>query len=448
MSTRGCHSRYENQPNENRGTVDDLADYEDDDIDENIRKEEVRYSNKPTVSMGRYDGNDTSDDGYDNANDQTDRRDDCDLNYHDVMGRSRSEKRGRASYEHATTSYGINDAGRARSRSPEYQRDRSSEKKPYRENRHYVRRYTSNDSLTCIRREKLYDAAHTDSPVGARRENSYNYAEQRYIRDEPENPCFYGYGASARLSREAEKVLRYQDRFSDVGEIPGPKSGLRLKLDDYVYDVGLGAAGLERDIKRVTQETFYASETLNEEQALQQFWVNQSTKLYKGFPLVEEIGFVTVGNHVNPEGDCYWRALAYVLHGKPARWDMIKADHLVYIQHVLSDKTHPRHQLYAKLNTQFFETTGGVLKNGQDATTPKFKANIWQLLHLPHSWTPGVMQQITADLYNIHLVTFTYDRAKNMCSEVSVRGAYNSRHVFMLFKNKCHFQPLTVNEYL
>ncbi|KAF2968854.1 hypothetical protein GQX73_g4765 [Xylaria multiplex] len=282
--------------------------------------------------------------------------------------------------------------------------------------------------------------------VQPHQENPHNHAGKRYIRDEPETPSFYGYNVDARSTNEADRALRYQDRFNDVGEIPGPKSGLRLNLDKYTHDIGSDVMGLERHINRVIRKTFYASETLDEEQALQEGWTNQPTKLFKGFPLVEEVGFVAFSNQAKPQGDCYWRALAYILHGKSARWDIIKADHYVYLQHVLGDKTHPRHQLYAKLNTQFFQTHGGVLRN--NTRTFPFKANIWQLLHLPHSWAPGAMQQITADLYNIHLITFTYDETTNMCSEVSVRGAYNSRHVFMIFLNNCHFQPLAVNEYL
>ncbi|KAI1426619.1 hypothetical protein F5Y12DRAFT_794147 [Xylaria sp. FL1777] len=415
------HGRHRcNQSNENVSTIDDLPDYEDSGMDEEIRKEEPRSSNQFVAPRRRYDDHNTSDDDYDynNADYQDNQRDNCALKYDDVVGTSRSENSGRAIHEHATPRYGRNSTVRERSRSPNDPRGRSSEKRPHRENRHHSNRYT-------------------------------NDARQRYIRDKPENISFYGYSPTAKLGSRVKNALRYQDRFSDVGEVPGPKSGLRLKLDDYVDDVGSDVEGLEQDINRVMQETFYASETLDEEQALQETWASQSTKLFKGFPLVEEIGFVTVGNRTAPEGDCYWRALAYTLHGKPDRWDIIKADHLAYLRHVLSDKTHPRHQLYVKLNTQFFETNGGVLKRGGHATrTPSFKANIWQLLHMPHSWTPGVMQQITADLYNIYLVTFKYDYLKNMCSEVSIRGVYNSRHCFMLFTNDCHFQPLAVNEYL
>ncbi|GAP91968.1 hypothetical protein SAMD00023353_5700440 [Rosellinia necatrix] len=322
---------------------------------------------------------------------------------------------------------------RARSRSRSPLRCRRADAGSYRDNRGYHRSYTQGRSLPSLEFKNPSDG------VG-----------RRYLRDEPESGSFYGYSGNARSTGEIERALRYQDRFNDVGEIPGPKSGLRLKLDSYIRDVAInaGAVGLERDINRVVEETFYAGETLDEEQAMKRNWTRERTKLYKGFPLVEKIGFVATDNHTKPEGDCYWRALAYSLHGTPSRWDIVKAEHYAYFKHVLGDKTHPRHDLYARLNTQFFATCGPIPRDGKFPTTHKFKANLWQLLHIPHCWTPSVMQQITADLYNIHLVTFTYDRRKNVCTEVSIRGAYNSRHVFMLFESNNHFQPLAVNEYL
>ncbi|KAI0538076.1 hypothetical protein GGR58DRAFT_318728 [Xylaria digitata] len=372
-------------------SVDDFDNYEANEIDENNQNETDIYSSQSMISMGRYDNHDNVD--YQDGNDQSEPHY-AEQHYSCGYDRGKSPARAQHGGPYNTRRIGVED--------------------------NYL--------------------------VPARQENSHDHTGKRYIRDEPETPSFYGYNADARSTNKADRALRYQDRFNDVGEIPGPKSGLRLKLDQYAHDIGSDIVGLEHHINRVTQETFYASETLDEEQALQEGWTNQPTKLFKGFPLVEEVGFVAFSNQAKPQGDCYWRALAYILHGKSARWDIIKADHYVYLQHVLSDKTHPRHQLYTKLNTQFFETHSGVLQN--TARTLPFKANIWQLLHLPHSWAPGVMQQITADLYNIHLITFTYDEITNMCSEVSVRGAYNSRHVFVLFLNNCHFQPLTVNEYL
>ncbi|KAI1740146.1 hypothetical protein F4680DRAFT_419806 [Xylaria scruposa] len=334
-----------------------------------------------------------------------------------------------------------NAARRDRSCSPGYQLARAVGKRPYREERYYHHEYKRHQSPAQTRREKHPGRVYVKGPLAfARNTNQYGQVQQRYMRDEPESSQFYGYSSTCK-PKEAESTLRYQDRFSNVGEIPGPKTSLRLDLDHYVKDTSINndALGMEWNIENVHEETFYAGETLDEEQALRSSWAKEPTTLYKGFPLVENIGFVAIGNHARPEGDCYWRALAYILYGQSTRWDLIKADHQAYLRHVLGDKTHPRHELYAKLNTQFFESNGPALG--------KFKANLWQLLHMPHSWTPGVMQQVTADLYNIHLVTFEYRRDNNLCSNVSVRGAYNSRHVFMLFDGS-HFQPLAVNEYL
>ncbi|KAK5634105.1 hypothetical protein RRF57_009819 [Xylaria bambusicola] len=407
------------------------------DVDESIGKEAAVYSNRRIASMGRYDGNDSIDGHDKNAYYVDTHSGPNTLNHNDVIIATRREHSG-LTYKSAVAPDRRECVQRGRSRSPVYQRRRWPEEVSYHTDRHYSPRYSSDEYAVQVR----YDNArrHHDPP---------NTWKQRYTRDEPEYLTFYGYTATKKASREVEHALRYQDRLSDVGEIPGPRSALRFKLDNYLRDIRSDAVGLAKNIKSVIQETFYAYETIDEEQGLEKSWANQPMNMYKGFPLVEDIGFVSVRNRFSPDGDCYWRALAYILHGKPTRWDMIKADHLAYIQHVLGDKTHPRHQLYAQLNSQFFETHGGLVSsNGCAAMTSAFKANVWQLLHLPQSWTPGVMQQITADLYNIYLVTFTYDALENMCSEVSIRGAYNSRHVFMLYTNNNHFQPLTVNEYL
>ncbi|KAI1815342.1 hypothetical protein GGS20DRAFT_543979, partial [Poronia punctata] len=173
--------------------------------------------------------------------------------------------------------------------------------------------------------------------------------------------------------------------------------------------------------------------------------ITDTVELYRGFPLIEDIEFAALGNHGTPSGDCYWRALSQHLQGTSERWALVKAEHLSYLYHVLRDPKHPRYELYNNsLNTKFYISSGS--NQGQGA----FKANIWQLLHMPHSWTPAAMQQVSADLYNIHLITFSISDSSDSpetCEEVSVRGAYNSRHVFLLYKDR-HFQPLIPNEHL
>ncbi|KAI0396011.1 hypothetical protein F5Y17DRAFT_473487 [Xylariaceae sp. FL0594] len=274
--------------------------------------------------------------------------------------------------------------------------------------------------------------------------------EGRFIRDDAEDATFYGCTVRNSPCLTAQS-LRYQDRYNNAGEIPGPKTGLRLRLDKYVRDSGCGsekAKGLETQIKHVLKRTYFGSQTWDEEQAFMKHWKQeQSATLLKGFPLVEDVVFAALGNWGEPDGDCYWTALSYLLQGTRNRWRQVKADHLEYMYHVLLDKTHPRHELYENLNSQFFDTRGARLgHDGRHGTSAEFKANLWQTLQMPHSWTPGTMKQVTADLYNIHLVTFSYDSRNRLCTKVDVSGAYNSRHVFMLYRDDGHFQPLTPNE--
>ncbi|KAJ3571171.1 hypothetical protein NPX13_g5472 [Xylaria arbuscula] len=418
--------------NEKIRSMDGALDEEERVLDENDLAERARYLNQPIFPMQQYDSNTNGAGDYDgryplNYNSKTEV-----FGWGDAPVHPTVDCRSRISAE------------RERSRSVEHHQGRLTERHAHLVSRDHSPRYPGGTSPLQTRRED--SERHRIKPIA--QGNLFKSGKLRYVRDSPENITFYGFSPNRKLNREIEDVLRYQDRLNEVGEVPGPESSLRFKLNKYVHDTGSGGIALEQEIKRVIEDSFYACETLDEEQALQNTWTKQPKGLYKGFPLVEDIEFVSIRNQAKPDGDCYWRSLAYILHGNAARWNMIKADHLTYMQHVLGDKTHPRHELYTKLNAQFFQTQGGGWKNGEPYSTHQFKANIWQLLHLPHSWTPGVMQQITADLYNIHLITFTYIPAKNLCSEVSIRGAYNSRHVFILFTDNSHFQPLTVNEYL
>ncbi|KAI1358380.1 hypothetical protein F5Y08DRAFT_350894 [Xylaria arbuscula] len=382
-------------------SMDRAIDEEERELDENDPAELSMYRNQPMFSMQQYDSNTNVAGDYDGR---------YSLNYNskaDVF-------RWGDAPVHPTVSFrGRTGAGRERSRSAEHHRGGLTERHAHLVSRDYSSRYPGGTPRMQTRRE---DAERHRIELIAQG-SLFKPRKLRYVRDSPENITFYGFSPNRKPDREIEDVLRYQDRLNEVGEVPGPESSLRLKLNKYVHDTGSGDVALEQEIARVIQDSFYACETLDEEQALQNTWTKQPKMLYKGFPLVEDLEFVSIRNIVRPDGDCYWRALACILHGNAARWAMIKADHLAYMQHVLGDKTHPRHELYVKLNTQFFETHGGGWRNGESYSTHQFKANIWQLLHLPHSWVPGVMQQITADLYNIHLITFTYNSLKNLCSE-------------------------------
>jgi len=196
-------------------------------------------------------------------------------------------------------------------------------------------------------------------------------------------------------------------------------------------------------------ETWAVTRLRNEQDALREF-IHRSDasaasrdggyKVLRGFPMVENVDFVVPLNFADPDGDCYWRAVSFCLHGTSSHFDAVKAEHLAYLHCVLTDPTHPRHDLYKNtLNNKLFSVASPVPTGG-------LKANLFQLLHMPHTWTPAAMQQITADLYNIMLVTFS--QVKEMVTEVSTRGVYNSRHILMRFVDECHFTPMFPNNFM
>ncbi|KAI1074593.1 hypothetical protein F5B20DRAFT_586067 [Whalleya microplaca] len=262
-----------------------------------------------------------------------------------------------------------------------------------------------------------------------------------------EQPSFYGFPQCKAHEESTRSELRYQDKHTDVGFLPAPQNGLRLKLDDYLDDVGAKhRRDPEYQISHLLEHTSWGGHVRSDADALRTSWVHSPGGVYvlRGLPLVEDVDFVVARNDASPAGDCYWRALAYNLYGSGERhWDLVKAEHLGYLHAVLTDRAHPRHALYADtLNARFFSSAGPT-----ERTAATFRANLWQLLHLPHAWTPGAMQQVTADLYNVQVVTFAYNEGTRVVGEVSVRGVYNARHVFMVFHNDCHFQPAAPNSY-
>ncbi|KAK8079991.1 hypothetical protein PG997_007809 [Apiospora hydei] len=253
---------------------------------------------------------------------------------------------------------------------------------------------------------------------------------------------FYGIQGNARAT-DSSTLLRYQNRQTNVGEYPSPVVGLRLNQREYLR--GIGSRHWTDPISRASdilkKTSWYTPAPIDDKEAITANWTSSgSYRIYKGFPLVEDIEFIVHSNNPphDPDGDCYWRSVSFCLYGSDEHWNIVKAEHLEYLYHVLSEPQHPRYKLYHEhLNGRFFNTSSvdGV----------SFKANIWQLLHLAHAWTPAIVSQITADLYNICVIIFTL--LNGVASETNVRGVHNSRHIFLCFTSGCHFQPMTPNEY-
>lgn len=217
---------------------------------------------------------------------------------------------------------------------------------------------------------------------------------------------------------------------------PSPTRGLQLQYTKYWEDIGADPSTVHY-VKELLERSAYLGVPEENDSMLQ--WTRPGTYMVQaGFPLVEDVDFVVPHNRGEPTGDCYWRSISFCLYDSPDYWAFVKAEHLAYVHHVLTQPRHVRHRLYVEhFNGRFFDTTAAGL--------PPFKANLWQMLHLPHTWTPAIMSQITADLYNICIITFTLE--DNVVTETSIRGVYNSRHIFLAFSNGNHFHPMTPNAY-
>ncbi len=257
-------------------------------------------------------------------------------------------------------------------------------------------------------------------------------------------------------------VLRFQDNRDSYGARPGPRTGHQLRLEEYHDEIGsTHRRGVERPIADILKFTSWGAvaDGADGPEATEARWrAGRGSRVVAGFPLVEGVRFLVAGNHGEPAGDCYWRALSIHLYGgSDAHWDLVKAEHLAFVYHVLTNPRHPRNGLYGgELNARFFETSsveaqarGAGGERRREGGRP-FRANLWQVLHLAHAWTPALMQQVTADLYGVCLVTFSAGRRADGAREVTettVRGAYNSRHLFLLFADGCHFQPMIPADY-
>lgn len=82
----------------------------------------------------------------------------------------------------------------------------------------------------------------------------------------------------------------------------------------------------------------------------------------------------------------------------------MKAEHHEYFSEVLRRPEHPRHALYTRINQRFYEVD---VDPGDGMKKTRILANFYQILSIPNAWTPAVMFDITADLYNLFIVLYT-----------------------------------------
>ncbi|KAB5576467.1 hypothetical protein GE09DRAFT_930897, partial [Coniochaeta sp. 2T2.1] len=262
------------------------------------------------------------------------------------------------------------------------------------------------------------------------------------------------------------------------GQWPGPRVGLRIDLAKFrrdhnwpdgdiraTFDLEFRSAGANLYNCPSTDQDVGLSKDA-EDDGWQLGKIDAKTgiplkcDLIKGLPLVEDVVFVKHDNYNGrrgiPDGVCYWAALATLLYGDPGFWLRVKAEHLEHFAQVLESKKNPRHAYYKQLNEAWHETIASPGKQ-HDGTKKRFGSrlnlNMWQILGLPNVYVPIDMVDVTADLYGLYLVVYSYNHPQDEAKQGKVydlraRGAYNARHLGLIFANDNHFQPIVPNEYI
>jgi len=120
-----------------------------------------------------------------------------------------------------------------------------------------------------------------------------------------------------------------------------------------------------------------------------------------------------------------------IIYGDGNTWPWVKAQHILWVDQVLSDKNHPRYAVYYHR----FVAEGNLALLRNDERTYMGK------------WTKAETCQITADLYDICLFLFTVPKGSDAITRHAVRGNWNSPHRFMMFVNGNHYEacrPLVI----
>ncbi|QSZ30973.1 hypothetical protein DSL72_000533 [Monilinia vaccinii-corymbosi] len=163
-----------------------------------------------------------------------------------------------------------------------------------------------------------------------------------------------------------------------------------------------------------------------------------------GFPLIEKTKFNIVRSYPADEqhyyhgrqspiwtiSNSYYRAVAWCVYGNWELWPHVKAQHRIYVNRALENKAGPRHAVYKELNRA---------RKGHN------NLNLTERLGIPYcAIRHEDIQQVTADLYGIFLVVFTYqpegravkregvepDQAEQHYAP-TLRGDFNRPHKFI-----------------
>lgn len=266
---------------------------------------------------------------------------------------------------------------------------------------------------------------------------------------------FYGSPSSstAQEAKEVNEKIKYQDHsLAREKRYPSPRNGLGFKMDRLRLDMGW-ASPVEtlQDVESSWDHCMFMSNPpLGFDEAVSRNWSKDSSSicLLSGFPLLGDVVMYRAMNYGGAKSACFFKALAYLVYGDQSLYQRVQAEHLQHYSEVLEWEGHPRHQLYTRLNQEFWTTT---ISTEASQTDVEAIANTYQILSIPQAWMPLDLLDITADLYNLFIVVYTINESPTqdhpLVTEVSVKGSYNARHVFLLF-NGFHYQPMVPNEFL
>ncbi|KAK4243868.1 hypothetical protein C7999DRAFT_44404 [Corynascus novoguineensis] len=261
------------------------------------------------------------------------------------------------------------------------------------------------------------------------------------------------------------------DNTEQTPPVSGPLSGMQIDIPEIRKSIGYTKA-FEKQFPneiQVAKEGFLTTgyEHMDQESMFKApDWLGNlrrfegRTALFKGFPMVEDVVFIKHPNYwqeleshgkLIESGQCYWLAVALLMYGNAYSWLRVKAEHLSFLERVLTNPDHPRHAFYTREN----QNIGATRATGPSGASSQWsgKANLWERLQIPGCWVNEDICQLTADLYGVFLVLYKYDSEgtnpqwKGKVYDMKTYGAYNNRHIFLCYYNENHFQPMIPNEY-
>lgn len=272
---------------------------------------------------------------------------------------------------------------------------------------------------------------------------------------------FYGFLSSSNANEvnKANEKIKYQDHsLARENKYPSRQNGMGFDMARLRHDMGwTSAVQTLQDVQPTwDQGMFMENPPLGFDEAVSRNWSQDraSNCLLSGFPMLEDVVMYRAMNYGGAKSACFFKALAYLVYGDQSLYQRVQSEHLQHYSDVLEWEDHPRHEMYAELNKQFWTTTISTeasYANNRPSRDVETVANTYQILSIPQAWMPLDLLDITADLYNLFIVVYTIKESQSqdqpLVTEVSVKGSYNARHVFLLF-NGFHYQPMVPNEFL